>query len=170
MAGNKYIANNAGALTEVAGQQTSAGVGDANKIPALDATGRLDLTLLPSGVGPDTASVQASENLAAGDVVNVYDGGAGAFRVRKADAATNKPAHGYVLAGVTSGANATIYFEGRNNQVSGLTPGYRFLSVTTPGLTQAAAPTVAGQIVQNLGVAVNATELNFEPAQSILLA
>lgn len=171
MAGNKYLSNNAGSLTEVVASQTSAGAGDAGKIPALDATGRLDTTMMPVGLVPDTASIQATENISAGDLVNTYDGGAGVFRCRKADASVaGKEAHGYVLAAVLSGANAQIYFEGPNTQVSGLTPGNRYLSVTTPGGTQAAAPTVAGQIVQRVGLATSATVLNFEGHLPITLA
>lgn len=96
---------------------------------------------------------------------------AGAFRVRKADASSSgKEAHGFVLAAVANAATATVYFEGRDNQVTGLTPGNRFLSAATPGATVAAAPTGAGQVVQRVGIAVAATELNFEPMQPIVLA
>lgn len=168
MAGNKYIANSSGSLAEVAATQTSAGAGDANKIVALDATGRLDTSLMPTGIGADTASIQASENLAAGDFVNIWN--SGGARVRKADAATaGKEAHGFVLAAVTSPASATVYFEGRNNQVSGQTPGVVFLS-TTPGIATATAPSSAGNVVQKIGVAVSATEINFEPQPHVVLA
>ena len=34
--------------------------------------------------------------------------------VRKADGSSNKRAHGFVLAAVSSGANATVYFDGNN--------------------------------------------------------
>lgn len=57
MAGNKYISNSSGTLTEIAATQTSAGAADEGKIPALDATGRLDPSMLlanavPTGVTP----------------------------------------------------------------------------------------------------------------------
>ena len=102
----KYISQVAGVLTEVAGLATSAGAGDAGKIPQLDGSGKLDPSLMPTGIGADTASIQASEALSAGDLVNVWN--SGGARVRKADASTSgKEAHGFVLATVASGANAS---------------------------------------------------------------
>ncbi len=147
---------------------SSAGAGDAGKIAQLDGAGRLDATLMPVGIGADTALIQASENLAAGDFVNIHN--SGGARVRKADAtAAGKPAHGFVLAGVTSGANATVYFEGTNNQVTGQTPGDVFLQ-TTAGTAGATCPSGAGNVAQKLGVATSATAINFERGEPITLA
>lgn len=193
----KFIKNNAGTLTEEAALTTSAGVGDADKIPALnaagvldptilnakasssgagdagkiaqlDGTGRLDITMMPVGLGADTAVVTTSEALAAGDFVNIHNS-TGA-KARKADASTaGKEAHGFVLAAFGSGAAATVYFEGTNTQVSGQTPGNVFLS-TTPGLGTNVAPSASGNIVQRLGIATAATSVNFEAQQPITLA
>lgn len=146
-------------------KSTSAGAGDAGKIPQLDGTGRLDASFLPVGIGADTNTATASEALSAGDFVNVYYS-AGWF-CRKADAATNKPAHGFVLAAVANGATATIYAEGTNTQLSGLTSADQFLSVTTPGRTQATSPSASGQIIQHLGVAFSATAMNFQQSRPI---
>lgn len=169
MPAHKYLKNNNGALQEQAATQTSAGAADAGKIPALDEQGRLDNSMMPVGIGADTAIIAASEALTAGNWVNVWSD-AGAFKVRKADGTTaGKEAHGFVLAAVSSGANATVYFEGTNNQVSGQTPGNVFLG-TTAGAGQSAAPTGAGQVVQRIGLAVSATAVNFEPQQPIILA
>lgn len=168
MAGDKYIYNNGGTLTEKAALQSSAGAGDAGKVVALDATGKLDTTMMPTGIGADTATVAASEDLAAGEFVNIYnDSGA---KCRLADATTaGKQAHGFVLASVTSGNNATIYFEGTNNQVTGATPGTVFLSATAGGFTST-APSSAGNVVQRIGVATSATSINVECGQPIVLA
>lgn len=156
-------------LTITNGKNTSAGAGDAGKLVALDASGKIDSTMMPVGIGADTASIQASENLAAGDFVNIYDS-AGA-RVRKADASTSgKEAHGFVLSATSSGAQATVYFEGTNTQVSGQTPGDVFLSPSTPGVGTGTAPSAAGQVVQKIGVAVSATAVNFERSTPIILA
>lgn len=140
--------------------QSSVGAGDADKLIATDATGKLHASFLPAGLGASTSVVQASEALSAGDFVDIYTD-TGASRVRKADAATLKAADGFVLAAVSSGANATVYPLGElNNQRSGLTPGTDyFLSVTTPGGVQTDAPSSAGQLYQCLGVAISATEL-----------
>lgn len=170
MAGNKYLSNSSGTITEVASIQTSAGAGDAGKIPGLDSSGRLDTTMMPVGIGADTALIVASEALSAGDLVNVWSN-VGVFNVRKADASTTgKEAHGYVLAAVLLSGNATVYFEGPNTQVTGLTPGRKFLSTSAPGLTQATAPTVAGQTVQSVGFATSATVMNFQSGTPITLA
>lgn len=169
MAGNKYIKNSAGTLAEEVASQTSTGVGDAGKIVALDSTGKLDTSLLPTGIGADTAAVEASEALSAGDLVNIYDS-LGA-KCRKADASTSgKEAHGFVLENVNSAATATIYFEGNNPQVTGLTPGVQFLSAVTPGAASVTAPTGSGNTVQKVGFATSATNINFQSGVPITLA
>jgi hypothetical protein len=168
MPGDKYIYNNAGILTEKASIQSSAGAGDAGKIPALDASGRIDNSMMPTGIGADTAAITASEALAAGDLVNVWN--SSGAKVRKADATTaGKEAHGFVLAAVSSGATATVYFEGSNTQVTGLTPGVQYLS-TTPGTASSTAPSGSGNVVQRVGFATAATALNFDSGTPIVLA
>lgn len=165
----KFIRNNAGTLTEEAAITDSAGAGDANKIPALDASGRLDSSFMPTGIGADTASIPSSENLAAGDGINIWND-AGTAKVRKADATTaGKECHGFVLTAVTSPANATIYFEGTNAQVTGLTPGPLFLSTTAGAFTNT-APSGSGNVVQRVGLATAAASMNFEAGQPIVLA
>lgn len=169
MAGDKYLKQVAGLPTEQAALQASAGAGDAGKIPALDSAGRLDASMMPVGIGADTAVITASENLAAGDYVNVWSD-AGAFKVRKADATVaGKEAHGFVLAAVTAANPATVYFEGSNTAVTGQTPGVVFLS-TTAGLGTSTAPSAAGNAVQRIGMAVSATVVNFQNNVPIILA
>lgn len=167
---DKYLYNNSGVLTEREGSTASSGASDAGKIPALDATGRLDQTMMPVGVAADTSSITASENLAAGDFVNVWND-SGTAKVRKADGSTSgKYAHGFVLASVTSGQTALVYFEGPNTAITGATPGEVFLSASTAGSYTSTAPTGAGKTVQKLGVAVSATVINFEWLHPIVLA
>jgi hypothetical protein len=169
MAGNKYLYNNGGVVTEMEALQSSAGAGDAGKIPALDNSGRLDQSMMPTGIGADTASIPASEDLSAGDLVNVYN--SSGAKVRKADASTSgKEAHGFVLEAVTSGDPATVYFEGSNSQVTGLTPGVQYLSASNPGQATSAAPSGAGKTVQRVGFATAATNLNFQAGEPIVLA
>ncbi|MEQ1709440.1 MAG: hypothetical protein ABL864_14025 [Terricaulis sp.] len=169
MAAAKYLRNNAGTITETSANDSSAGAGDAGKIVALDASGKLDTSLMPTGIGADTAVITASENLAAGDLVNVHSS-TGA-KVRKADASTSgKTAHGFVLSAVTSGNPATVYFEGSNTQVTGLTPGVQYLSASTAGLATLTAPSGTGQVVQIVGIATDAAVLNFQSGTPIVLA
>ena len=194
----KFIKNNAGTLTEEAALTTSTGAGDAQKVPALnasgvldasitnakntsagasdagklamlDAAGKLDVTFMPVGIGADTASIVASETLVAGDFVNVWNNG-GTANIRKADATTSgKEAHGFVLAGVSSAASGTVYFEGTNTQLSGLTPGPQWLS-TTAGRCTATAPSATGNSVQRIGFAISATAMNFQSQPPVILA
>lgn len=167
----KYLKHNGtGGMAEVEASAASTGAPDAGKIPALDASGRLDSSLMPTGIGADTQVIQASEALAAGDLVNIHNV-SGSARVRKADAATaGKEAHGFVLAAVGSGANATVYFEGTNAQVTGQTPGPVYLSASTPGLAVTAPPSAPGNVVQRVGLAVSATAINFEQGTAVTLA
>ena len=193
----KFIKNNAGTLTEefalttsagagdshrlpalnasgvldatiVNSKTSSAGAGDAGKVVALDGAGRIDSTMMPVGIGADTASITTSEALAAGDLVNIWNS-AGA-KARKADATTaGKEAHGFVLAAFGSGVAATVYFEGTNTAVTGLAPGPQFLNTAAGGASDT-APSAAGNVVQNVGVATSATSLNFQLGTPIVLA
>ncbi|AOU99862.1 MULTISPECIES: hypothetical protein [Delftia] len=168
MAAKKFLRLVNNLVTEVLGIQTSAGAANAGDIVALDDSGRIDNSMMPVGIGADTAVIAASEALAAGDWVNVWNS-TGA-KVRKADATTSgKEAHGFVLAAVTSGANATVYFEGTNTQVTAQTPGPVFLQ-TTAGTGGATAPSASGNVVQRLGVAVSTTAVNFEGGVPVVLA
>lgn len=163
MAGDKYFFNNAGKIKEKASIQSSAGVGDAGKIPALDSAGLLDVSMMPAGVSAEVVVAASSENLTAGNFVNLYDN-AGTINVRKADATNNtKPADGFVLVNVTSPANATVYLiSAKNTAVSGLTVGADYWLGTTAGGIVSTAPSTAGNIIQRLGKAKSATELIFE--------
>lgn len=166
---DKYLRNNAGVITELEATVTSAGAGNAGDIVALDGTGRLDNSVMPVGIAADTASIPASENLTAGDFVNVWND-AGTTKVRKADAtSTGKFAHGFVLASVTAPANATVYFEGTNTQVTSVTGGRLYLATTAGGWT-ATAPSSAGNVVQAVGVGTSSTTINFEPDTPVVLA
>lgn len=170
MAGNKYLSQVSGVLTEQNTVQTSAGAGDAGKLAALDASGRWDVSMMPTGIGADTATVVASEALSAGDLVNIWnDSGTG--KARKADASTSgKEAHGFVLSSVLLGANATVYWEGTNAGLTGMTAGVQFLSDSTPGHVTSTAPTGTGKTVQVVGFATAATSMNFEYSAPIVLA
>lgn len=167
---DKYIYNNNGVKTEREATVASAGAVDAGRIVALGPDGRLDDTVLPAGISADTLLAVASEPLSAGDLVNIYDN-AGVVSVRKADAATNKEAHGFVKSAVPAGSNATVYFDGTISGLSGLTPGARqYLSATTAGQRTETAPTTPGHIVQYVGFATSTTSMSFEPDDKIVLA
>lgn len=163
MAGNPYLAPNdtTGVPTATAATQTSAGVGSAGVVIAANSSGVLDTTFLPPGIGPGVQVVPSSENLAAGDFVNIYSN-AGVATARKADASVaTKPALGFVIAAVTSPANATVYALGEPNTAqTGLTVGDQWLSETTPGKTQTTPTSTSGHRKQYLGFATSATSID----------
>jgi hypothetical protein len=163
-----------GIQTEVEAKTSSAGAGDAGKIIALNGSGKLDDTMLPAGVGADSKALEASENLSAGDFINIHDV-SGTPKMRKADASGGyaKRAMGYVLSAVTSGQTGTCYRDGTNSGRSGLTAGVAYyLSHSTPGgvVVAGSITTTAGHIVQKLGDASSATEISFEPTEPIVRA
>lgn len=163
MAAKTFLRNVAGRLSEVLGVVTSAGAGNDGDIPALDSTGRLDQSLMPVGILPEVVVCTTSENLSAGNWVNLYNN-ASTLTARKADATTSgKEAHGFVLASTTSGQNATVYRDGANTQCSGLTLGTEYFLHTTAGGQTSTAPSTSGNVVQPLGQATSATALQFTP-------
>ncbi|MCS5663938.1 MAG: hypothetical protein NZ604_06615 [Flavobacteriales bacterium] len=160
MAANKYIALVAGKLKEILGTVTSTGVANADEIIALDATGKIDPSLLPAGFGAEVVSAVTSENLISGEFVNMYLNG-GVATLRKADATdTTKPAYGFVIAGSTSPSINTMYILGvQNDYVSGLTIGTRyFLDSTAGGITSTPLSTT-GNLNQEIGIAITATSI-----------
>jgi len=166
---NKYISLVSGIKTMIEALVTSAGAGDAGKIPALDAGGRLDISLMPNGIGADTVVRPASENLSAGNLVNIWNDG-GTMKVRKADAANGYAVHGFVSSGVTSPADATVYLEGTITGLTSLSLGARYYLSATAGLATATPVSTAGYFSQYIGVAVSATEIAFEADDYIVVA
>jgi hypothetical protein len=167
---DKYIKNNSGQLAEVEATVTSTGATEAGKIVALDGSGKLDVSTLPTGIGATTKVAATTENLSAGNLVNLFND-SGTIKARKADASNGRRAHGFVLTGVTSPNNATVYLDGTITGLTGLTPGAAYyLSGSTAGAATATAPTTSGYISQEIGIALSATEINFEEQQPITLA
>lgn len=170
MAAKKYLSIIAGIITEIIATVVSVGAADDGKIVALDSTGKLDASVMPVGITADTQQVVASEALAAGDYVNIWDN-AGSTRVRKADATVaGKEANGFVIAAVSNAATATVYFEGSNTQLSSLTGGRTYFLATTAGAVTLTAPSGSGNIVQEVGRSTSATVINFEPSKPVTLA
>ena len=168
---NKIVKMNGSGLIAPAiinGTTTSAGSGDVGKFPQLDSSGRLDSTVMPVGIGADSKSVTTTEIIAAGAWVNLYN--SSGLKARNADASNGRKAHCFTILGAGSGASCVVYFEGANTAVSSKTPGAtQWLSTT--GTSVETAPTTSGYILQKLGVATGATEINAEiDQQTILLA
>lgn len=171
MANNgKFLALTAGVITEETAINSSAGAGDASKVIKTDSSGLLPVSMLPTGVGAEVVVATASEALAAGDFVNLWN--STGLKARKADATVaGKEAVGFVLAAVLNGASATVYLSSQqNSQVSGKTVGARQWLSTTPGLATETAPSASGNIVQQLGFATAAANVLFNPQQPITVA
>jgi hypothetical protein len=167
---DKYQTLLSGRETMIEATVASLGAANAGEIVALDGTGRLDASVLPVGVGPDVATIVVNESagLSAGDYVNIFNNG-GTPNVRLADASNDRAAHGFVKATYADGANATVYFEGPNDALTGLTPGARqYLGAA--GNATATAPVLPGSVIhQFLGIAVSTSAINTDIEDPILL-
>ncbi|WP_043309280.1 hypothetical protein [Pseudomonas sp. ML96] len=142
---------------------TSLGSADAGKIPALNAAGVLDNSFLPAGIGANQVVAPTSENLSAGDFVNLFDDG-GTLTARKADNSNGREAWGYVEVAVTSPNDATVKrLNTVNGNRTGLTPGAQYWLGTSGGVISAPLDSTdvanANKVCQYLGRADSATEL-----------
>ena len=167
----KYIALSSGVLTEVAGLDSGGDPGDAGKIPALDGNGRINSDMMPVGVVPETKTVKSKGALSAGDVVELFLDTA-TLSARKADCSNGRRAHGFVLAAYNDANVATVvYLEGNITGLTSKTPGAaQYLSTGGAIVEAASIPTTAGYILQEVGYAISATEVAFEPQSPITLA
>jgi hypothetical protein len=165
MAGQKFLIPGAAGFPDVlAAVQASAGAADAGKIPALNASGFIDPTMM-NGVGPDQlASVLASEAIAAGAIVNLYNNSS-VINVRNADASAasrGKIAIGYAPAAILNAASGAVYMSGIITGLSGLTIMSAYFLGAAGALTTT-VNTTAGQTNQFVGWALSATTLLFRP-------
>lgn len=161
----KYIELLNGKLANKEATVSSAGAANSGEIVALDSTGKIDVSVLPVGVGPDVKLLEVTEDLTGGQYVNVFDV-SGTAKVRLADASNGRDAHGFVKEAYLTGATAVVYFEGPNDDLVGLTIGGRVYLNTAGGVTQ--TPRATG-IHQFLGVAVSATEVNTDIDDFVVL-
>lgn len=158
--------------TELAKEYTpidaSSGAGDAGKPIATNASGFVDSTLFPPGIGEASQAFPTSETITAAALVNLFLVST-TWTARNANATdATKPAMGFVTASTASPANTTVYFPGQIvSGVSGLTPGPVFLD-TTSGAVSSTAPSAAGNLVQQVGYALSATSFVFQPAPGII--
>lgn len=160
MSTNRFLSIVGGVRTLFVALAVSAGAPDANKVVMTSANGRLDTTLMPVGIGAATQSMVASEALVAGDFVNIFDA-AGSPNCRKADATNNRPANGFVTVAVASAASATVFLSGPNTARTGLVSGSLYF-LSTAGNVALTAPSVVGNIIQEIGIAANSTTISFD--------
>jgi hypothetical protein len=165
---HKFVQYWNGFLQEFLPLKQSSGAGDADKIVATGADGRIDPSLMPTGFESQVKLFPASEDLAAGNLVNIWDD-SGTLKLRVADASLSRPADGYVKSAALTGANASMYLEGVNNQVSGLTVGRVWLG-NAGAVTNTPPVSGSGGISQIVGSTLATTELEFEPNDPVILA
>lgn len=161
MAGKKYIRiNTTGDPQQFDSVQTSSGAGSAGEIVALNEYGYIDQSMIP---GVPLSIYTATENLAAGAFINIFDSSGG--KIRNANAASGLRAHGFVPGAISMGATGIVITgEEDNVSLSGLTIGSEYVLGTTAGqVMEATAGNIAtltsGYYLQHLGVARSATEL-----------
>jgi hypothetical protein len=171
MAAKKFLRMVGGRLKEIAGIVVSTGAPNDGDVAVLGADGKFDASVMPAGVGQNTKVAVASEALAAGDLVNLYNN-AGTINARKADAtAEGKECNGFVKAAFASSASATVFLSSNAiTGLSGMTPGTRQYLATTPGARTETEPAAAGNVVQMVGYSLSATEIAFEPEEPITVA
>lgn len=159
MAGKSFLRIVSGQLAEILGVQTSAGAGNAGDIPALNAAGAIDITMMPAGIGGNVLSLTSSEAISAGAAINIAVAGT----VRNANATdATKPCHGFASAAITSGAAGNcVLGSGINTNASSLTIGAPVYLGTTAGTVTSTAPSTTGNLLQQVGYAVTATTYVF---------
>lgn len=140
-----------------------------------DEATRIQFTGGAWGTFPDVGSlfqtvVTASEAIAPGELLNVFDS-AGDPRVRLADATDPaKFCNAFALsAAAAPGDPCTVMSTGINKEVSPAQSGEVWLSETTPGGFEFAAPAGAGEIVQPVGTAIEGVGVLFVPGPRIEL-
>lgn len=156
-----FLARVAGKTKQIIATVVSAGAADAGKVVALDDSGRLDQSLLPTGVGANTVSVVASEAIGAGKFVDLWLD-AGVLKTRLADNSNQRPAWGYVKTAVALAGTATVYrLNTVNSALSGLVAGSDYWLGTAGGVTDTPLDPDAssGLMDQYLGKASSETEL-----------
>jgi len=151
----------------------SAGASNANQIFSTNSQGLIDTSFFSSTLGIPSISVNTSEAIAAGSLVNVYNN-SGAANARNANAATANQAQiavGYVNAAVASGAAATVLFAGIISGLTGLTIGAEYyLSDSNPGAVVTGYAPAVGHCLQSVGFALSTTSLLFLPRKPIVIA
>lgn len=128
---------------------------------AIDVSGAVDAAA--------SADVVASEAIAAAAFVNVYS--ASGAKVRNANATDgSKPVNGFAPAAIANGATGAVRGSGgKITGLAGLTPGATYYLDTSAGAITAVPPSGSGNLVQEIGVAVSATELLFNPKTGVTL-
>lgn len=113
-------------------------------------------------------SLTAAENLQEGDFVGINALGQA---TKASGAGGGTPSIGFVKSSYSSGQQATVFYSGLNDKLSGLLTGSRYyLSSTVAGSVTSVPVAGTGTIHQFLGYAVSTTGLLFEKHSHIIRA
>lgn len=138
---------------------------DRNKKMTFEVLGEVLASLLGGFATP----MEASEDFAGGEFCNVH-ASAGA-KIRLADASDDtKPVNGFVPDAIATGDPGSMITPGAViTGLAGLTPGVpHYLDTAAGGITDT-PPAGAGNLVQEVGVALSATVLLFNPKQGVTI-
>lgn len=163
MATQRFLSRQVGKTKAVVALTSSAGAADAGKIIAAGSDGRLDESFMPIGIGANTTAAVASEAIAAGKFVNLWNDN-GVLKVRLADNSNGRNADGYLIAAVANDAVATVYpLDGVNANLTGLNVGGSYWLGTAGGVIATPLDSTdddnINKIDQFLGKAKSETEL-----------
>jgi hypothetical protein len=117
--------------------------------------------------GDRAVPMNTSEAFAGGEFCNIH--ASSGAKIRKANATDDtKPVNGFVPAAIASPGSGTMIAPGTKlTGLAGLTPGVpHYLSTAAGGITDT-PPSAAGNLVQEVGVALSATELLFNPKTGV---
>lgn len=168
---DKFIELKEGELAEKKPAITSSGGVDGGRLVALDEnTGKLDPSVMPSGIGADNITATCSDNLSPGNLVNLWVDG-GVLKARKANASLGYRASGFVLDAGSVGNTIQVSMEGSMVGLGAIVPGLPyFLSESTPGTHSDSPPTSSDFILQEIGTGRSLDSISFEPQSPVLLA
>lgn len=169
MAGYLYIKN--GTVAKFTAINKSTGTDDKDKIVSTNADGKIDLTLIPEGIGDSANTFPATETMSAGAFVNLFDD-TGTAKIRLADNSNGRPAHGFIKTAASTGETVTVYHLGATNTYLAVEIGARYYLGTTGSVVKLPVDpdsAASGTIHQFLGIAKSTTELVTTPADYILL-
>lgn len=162
-----------GITKQVAALESSAGAGDEGKIVALNASGKIDATMMPADYDPEGyyLSVTAAGNIAAGDLVNYHN--ASGAKVRKADCSSNGFfANGFAPAAIldTVAGNIRLAQGTLTKTGHGLAIGATvYQDPATPGGLTVTPPSTTGQYAQRVGFVIDANTIQIDCQTPILL-
>jgi len=156
-----------GTQDETKTAETSAGAGDAGKVPNLNPEGVIDPSMLPADVRPKYREVTAGEALTAGNMVYI-DPATGKAMLAD-NAARASQVTGYVKDTVASDAAVKVYVDGIVTGLTGLTLNGKCYLGATGAVTATPVGQTSGKLHQVVGTALSTTTMSFDPDEDCFM-